>query len=79
MCEIYDQLRACGFSNATSCPYESGCLFSKVTFADPEDIDVASNCQAAKDEIASRDKILNTEDIEIENEIKTLVSIRRLN
>ena len=79
MCEIYNQLRACNFSNAISCPYEPGCLFSKITFADPEDIDVVSNCQAAKDEIAGRDKILNIEDLEIENEIKTLVSIRRLN
>ena len=79
MCEIYNQLKAAGFSNIRRCIYEPACAFGTILHAaEVAEVDVASQCQAAKDEITS--SIAETpEDFEIENYIKSLVCISRVN
>jgi hypothetical protein len=75
MCEIYNQLKACGFSDSGKCIYESGCPFKGVSYVG--EVDVPTQCQAATDAINS--KAETPDDIDIENFIKSMVSVNRVN
>lgn len=82
-CEIYNQLKLAGFSKEKSCIYERGnletgreaCAFSQV--ATVEEVDVASQCQAALDEQAGG--LPTVEDLLQDSELKTLISLKRVN
>lgn len=76
MCEIYRQLVASGFSNVRKCIYESQCPFRDIVCVD--EINIPTECQAVKD-VTENDNIDTPKDIEIENYIKSLVSINRVN
>lgn len=68
MCEIFNQLKMMGFTRVKRCVYESRCPFDQVAVI--EEVDVATQCQAARDE--QNADFLEIKDLEQEEILQTL-------
>lgn len=76
-CEIFEQLKLCGFTKARSCVYESTCPFANIKPVEIEEVDVATQCAAALDEQSG--SAIEARDLLQEQELKTLICNSRLN